>query len=257
MPDQKQKTALITGSGRKRLGYVVAKRLAQSGYNIAVHYHSSEEPAKENVREFRQIGVSSESFQADVADESEVKTLVSQVNEHFGSVDVLVTTSSIWKTIPLEDTTAEDVLNSFKVNALGTFLCCRYAGLRMVEQQDGGNIVTICDALVQHPYVDHAAYFTAKGSIPTMTRCFAVEFAARNPRVRVNCISPGPVMLPPGMDDEERNSRVASTLVKRADEPNSIASAVEFLIENQMTTGVDLTIDGGRNVGLEHQRRTR
>jgi pteridine reductase len=98
------------------------------------------------------------------------------------------------------------------------------------------------------PYRDHAAYFTAKGAIPTMTRTMAVELAARNPRVRVNCVLPGPVMLPPDLPDAERAEAIAGTLVKREGRPENVAHAVEFLLENDFVTGICLPVDGGRSI---------
>ncbi len=256
METQLNKTALITGCGRKRVGYVVAKRLLQIGYKIAVHYHSSESSAAENVEEFRQLGGEAEKFQANVADEGQVKKLVQDTVQRFGSLDVLVTTSSIWKTIPLTEVTAEDVLASFQVNTLGTFLCCQHAGHQMVSQSEGGAIVTIGDSLIDHPYVDHAAYFTAKGSIPTLTRAFAVELGTRNPQVRVNCIAPGPVMFPSDLPANERKAATASTLTKCADHPEAVAATVAFLVGNPMLSGCCIPVDSGRNIYHEQLWRS-
>ena len=74
----------------------------------------------------------------------------------------------------------------------------------MVAQESGGAIVNFGDWAITRPYLNYAAYFASKGSIPTLTRTFAVELASRNPRVRVNAILPGPVMLPPDLPEEER-----------------------------------------------------
>lgn len=251
------KTALITGSGRKRVGYEIAKVLATDGYDIAIHYHSSEDEAKDNVQEIRSLGVDAERFQADVSSEEEVSTLVDDVCARFRSIDVLVTTSSIWKTISLDDVSAEDVLNSFRVNTLGTFLVCKYAGKKMVAQESGGAIVTIGDSLIHHPYTDHAAYFTAKGSIPTLTKCFAVELGSRNPNVRVNSIEPGPVMFPDNLSQDEQQAHVASTLTEKVDSPEIVGRTVLHLISNPMLTGHCVPLDSGRNVAHEHVFRTR
>ena len=81
-----------------------------------------------------------------------------------------------------------------------------------------------------------------------MTRNFAVELAARNPAVRVNCILPGPVMLPPDLPEAERRRAIEATLVKREGRPENIAQAVLFFIDNDFVTGVCLPVDGGRTV---------
>lgn len=240
--------ALITGSGRRRVGNVVARALAEHGYSIALHYNSSEEAARESVEQFRDLGVDSEAYQANVAVESDVDTMFDQIIERFGRIDVLVTTASVWETGRLEEVSAEDVLRNFNVNTLGTFLCARRAGLAMCQQDEGGSIITIGDWAIDRPYIDHASYFVSKGAIPTLTRTLAVELGYRNPNVRVNCIHPGPVMFPPDTPEAERNELIESTLTKNPNSPECVAQAVTFLINNKFVTGVCLPVDGGRSI---------
>ncbi len=239
--------ALVTGSGRDRVGSVIARGLAEGGYRIALHYHSSRDAAEETRDELRERGIDCHAFQADVSDEAEVQQLTEKVFKAFGRVDVLVTTSSTWMSKSLEETTAEDCRNSFDVNTLGTFLIAREVGLRMVEQNSGGTIVTVGDSSISRPYIDHAAYFIAKGSLPTLTRMLAVELGHRNPKVRVNCLDPGPIMFPPNTDDKEKKKLRNSTLVKDADCPAMMTNAVRFLISNTFITGACLPIDGGQH----------
>jgi pteridine reductase len=250
MVEQKtQKTALITGSGRPRVGSVVARALADDGYALALHYHRSADSARNLCEQIQhEAGVPCAAFQADVASESEVDGMLDAVLERFGRLDVLVTTASIWETIPLEELRAEDLLRNFSINTLGTFLCARRSGLIMADQEAGGVIVTIGDWAIQRPYLDHAAYFVSKGAIATLTRTLAVELAHRNPKVRVNGIHPGPVMFPPDASEAERGEMIDSTLVKNANCPESIAIAVRFFIDNPFVTGVCLPVDGGRTV---------
>ena len=79
-------------------------------------------------------------------------------------------------------------------------------------------------------------------------RDLAVELGTRNPRVRVNCILPGPVMLPPELPEAERNAAIAATLVKREGSPQHVALAVLHFIDNDFLTGVALPVDGGRTI---------
>jgi pteridine reductase len=242
------KVALITGSGRRRVGSVVAEYLARAGYNIALHYHRSADSANELTDSIQRLGVNCHAFQADVANEADVEQMFEAVAATFGRLDVLVTTASVWDAGKLEDITVEDVMRSYSVNAVGTFLCARRAGLLMVEQSEGGAIVTIGDWAIQRPYLDHVAYFMAKGSVEALTRSLAVELAHRNPKVRVNCVHPGPVMFPPNISKQEREMLVESTLVKSGDCPESIGRAVLFLAEDNFVTGVCLPVDGGRTI---------
>ena len=98
------------------------------------------------------------------------------------------------------------------------------------------------------PYLDYAPYLVSKGAVPALTRCLAVELGTRNPRVRVNCVLPGPVLFPPDMPGAEREEAIRSTLVRRAGRPENVAAAVLFLVENEFVTGVCLPVDGGRTI---------
>ena len=255
--NDRNKVALITGSGRQRIGHVVARSLAAEGYSIALHYYKSANAARMAIDEMRRAGVDCEALQANVGVESEVNRMLDVVTDRFGRLDVLVTTASIWETIPLEDVTADDLRRNFDVNTLGTFLCARRAGQTMIQQQEGGSIITIGDWAVQRPYLDHSAYFVSKGAIAALTRTLAVELAHRNPNVRVNCIQPGPVMFPSDASESERQEMIESTLVKKANCPESIAQAVKFLVDNQFVTGIVLPVDGGRSIfaGEANSRR--
>lgn len=242
------RVALVTGSGKRRVGSVVADALAERGYAIAVHYRTSAAEAAETAAALRARGVEVETFPADLTDESAVSGLVTATLARFGRIDVLVNCAAIWQRKRLEDVTATDVRRHFDTNALSTFLCAQHAGLAMVKQPEGGLIVNLGDWAEVRPYLDYSAYFPSKGAITTMTRSFAVELAHRNPRVRVNCILPGPVMLPPDLPEEERLHSINATLVKREGSPRHIALAVLSFVDNDFITGVCLPVDGGRTV---------
>jgi len=242
------KVALVTGAGKRRVGWHVADALAQRGYALAIHYRSSAAEAKETVEAMRGRGVRAEALQADLTDESAVQRLIREALQKFGRLDVLVNCAAAWKSKRLEEVTAADVRHYFETNALSTFLCSQQAGLAMAKQPEGGCIITLGDWATARPYLNYAAYFPSKGAIPTLTRCLAVELATRNPKVRVNCIMPGPVMLPADLPESERRKSIAGTLVKREGRPENIAHAVLFLIENDFVTGVCLPVDGGRTI---------
>ena len=243
-----QKVALVTGSGKRRVGQHVAEALAARGYALAIHYRSSATEAAETVASLQKRGVAAAAFSADLSSESDVKQLIAEIKNRFGRIDVLVNCAAIWKSKRLEEVTAADVREHFDINTLGTFLCAQHAGLLMVQQPEGGLIVNLGDWAEVRPYLNYAAYFPSKGAVSTMTRCLAVELAHRNPRVRVNCILPGPVMLPPDLPAEEKQQAINATLVKREGSPDHIAQAVLSFVDNDFITGVCLPVDGGRTI---------
>jgi len=242
------KVALVTGSGKRRMGNAVARALAERGYRIAVHYHRSADAALETVSQFQAMGTEAAAFVADVADEQAIARLFADVMERFGRLDALVTAAAVWESQPLEAVNAAEVRRQFDINTLGTFLCCQQAGRIMAAQPEGGAIVTIGDWACERPGPHYAAYYISKGSLPTMTRMLAVELARKNPRVRVNCILPGPMMVPEDATQPEIAGAVAATLLKRPGSPQHIAQAALFLIDNDYITGVCLPVDGGRTI---------
>jgi pteridine reductase len=243
------KVALVTGSGKKRVGNHIAEALAARGYALVIHYRSSAAEATETAEQFaRAHGVPVHTVQADIADEAAVKAMVADALAKFGRIDVLANCAAIWKRKRLEEATAADVRAHFETNTLGTFLTCQHVGLAMVKQPDGGCIVNLGDWADARPYPDYAAYFPSKAAIPGLTRVFAVELGTRNPRVRVNAVLPGPVMLPPDLPAAEKAQALAATLVKREGSPDHIAKAVLHFVENDYVTGACLPVDGGRTV---------
>ena len=244
-----KRVALVTGSGKRRVGLRVLEVLASRGYSVVIHYRTSATEATETAaRMSAQFGVPTLTVQADLADEVAVKRAASETLARFGRIDVLVNCAAIWNRKPLEAVTAADVREHFDTNLLGTFLTCQHVGLAMVKQPDGGCIVNVGDWADVRPYRDYAAYFPSKAAIPGLTRVFAVELGTRNPKVRVNAVLPGPVMLPPEVSEEEKEQVVAGTLVNREGSPAHIATAVLHFIDNDFVTGTCLPVDGGRSV---------
>ncbi len=239
--------ALVTGAA-KRVGRVIAEELARRGYSLVIHANTSIEEAERFASQLNANGQPALALQANLRDPSAIERMVADAVKHFGHVEALVNCAAIWKRKPLEQITADHVRENFETNLLSVFLCCQLIGLQMCKQADGGTIVNISDWAIERPYLDYAAYFAAKGSIPTLTRTFAIELAKRNPRVRVNAVLPGPVMLPPDLPAAERAASIDGTLVRREGTPQHVADAVAFLLNNDFITGVCLPVDGGRTV---------
>src|SRR5437667_11446356 len=83
------KVALVTGSGKRRVGWYVADALARRGYALAVHYYTSAREAEDAVAHFRGHGVDAAAFQADLGDEPAARGLIDAVLQHVARLDVL------------------------------------------------------------------------------------------------------------------------------------------------------------------------
>ncbi len=240
--------ALVTGSAR-RVGNIVVRLLAARGYRCVVHANSSVKEAETTVAELKALGQEAITLQANLTVQKELHALIDNTYAHFERLDLLVNAAAIWESKSLEETSSDDVRAHFEINTLAVFEACRYAGLKMAAQKTGGAIINLGDWAIARPYLNYAAYFPSKGAIPTLTRNFAVELAQRNPRVRVNAVLPGPVLLPDDLSAKEREAAIAGTLVKREGTPQNVADAVLFLAENDFITGICLPVDGGRTIG--------
>jgi pteridine reductase len=240
-----QPVALVTG-GAARVGATIVRTLAEHGYRVAIHANKSLDRAAALATELTEAGYEAAAFGAELRDEDATRAMIDRARRHFGRLDLLVNNAATWSPTPLDTAAADDLRRFFEINTVSTFVCCQQAGLHMAEQPTGGAIVNIGDWATARPYRGYSAYFLSKGAIPTMTRMFAVELA---PKVRVNAVLPGPVLLPTELSEGVRERAVKGTLLKRAGRPENVAHAVLFLAENDFVTGVCLPIDGGRTIG--------
>jgi pteridine reductase len=241
---EEQPVALITG-GAVRVGRAIVWELARRGYRVAVHANTSLDKAQQLVAELANEGFEAVAFGAELRDEDATRAMIDRVHRHFRRLDALVNNAAIWTPTSLATTAADDLRRFFDVNTVATFVGCQHAGLIMADQSSGGAIVNIGDWATRRPYKNYGAYFVSKGAIATLTRMFAVELA---PRVRVNAVLPGPVLLPESLSAKEKSESIAGTLVKRSGRPEHVANAVAFLLEDDFVTGVCLPVDGGRTV---------
>ncbi len=240
--------ALVTGAAR-RVGRAVAECLAARGFTIALHYFRSRQAAGELAEQLRsRYGVEVAPIGADLTVAEAGEELVARVGERFGRVDLVVTCASQWESVPLERADGAALERAWRTNVLASYVPARACGLRMVSQDEGGCIVLIGDWAIARPYRDYAPYLVAKGAIPTLTRVLAVELAARNPKVRVNAILPGPVLLPEATGQAEAETVRRSTLVKAIGSPADVADLVVYFYEHPFVTGAVVPVDGGRSV---------
>ena len=222
---QTGRVALVTG-GERGVGAAVVRALASRGYAVAIHAHGALQDARVLADQLAAAGVPSLAVTANLRDEGPVRAMVQRVADHFGRIDALVNCAAIRHGGPLEEVTADDLRTHFDINCVGTFVAAQEAGAFMVRQPEGGGIVTMADSAIARPAAGLAAFFSSQGAITAMTRSLAVDYAARNPRVRVNCV-------------------LAGTSVHREGTPEHVAHAVLFLLENDLVTGVCLPVDGG------------
>jgi 3(or 17)beta-hydroxysteroid dehydrogenase len=247
--------ALVTGSGKKRVGAAVADALARRGYAVAVHYRSSAAEAADTVAGLQAHGVEAEAFPADLTDEAAVRGLVAAVLARFGRLDVLVNCAGIALPGDIEQTTLEDWRATQAVNSDGVFLGCREAVRVMKEGGRGGAIVNVSSVagMIGDPKL--AAYCASKGAARLLTKSVALHCARRGYNIRCNSVHPSFAATPmveamvarSRSPDRTREGLAHASPLGRMAAPEEIAAAILFLAsdESAFITGAELAVDGG------------
>jgi pteridine reductase len=239
------KTVLITG-GARRVGAVIARTLHSAGANLVVHYRRSADEANSLVGEMNGMRANSAvTIQADLLETGRLPSLVEHALHTFGGLDVLVNNASSFYPTPMGQITSaawDDLVGS---NLKVPLFLSQAAAPAL--RKSGGLIVNIVDIHSLRPLRNYTVYCAAKAGLHMLTRSLAKELG---PQVRVNGISPGPVLWPEGpSDDDARAKIVESTILKRMGTPEDIAGTVLFFATSApFITGQILAVDGGRSV---------
>jgi pteridine reductase len=234
------KRALVTGAGQ-RIGRAIAYGLIRRGVNIALHYHRSEHGAKATAMEAEVARVKVVRLKADLSDAGAAEALPARAQEALGGLDIAVLNAAIMEKKPLAEVTPSAWDRVMNLNLRSTFFAAKGAAAAMGEQ--GGAIVTLADIAAFQRWTQYPVHVISKAGVVVATELLARILA---PRVRVNAVAPGAVLLPVGWDDEARKQLVASTPLGRLGTPDDVVRAVLFLLENDYLTGTTLVVDGGR-----------
>jgi 3-oxoacyl-[acyl-carrier protein] reductase len=245
------RVAVVTGGGTG-IGRAVGLRLARAGAAaVVVNYSRSVEEANATVEEIESLGAKAYAHRADVSDDSQVVAMVDETLKRFGRLDVVVNNAGTTHFIPHAnlDALTEDVWNEILgVNLKGTFYCCRAAAPELRKQK--GAIVNVASVGGHRAVGSSIPYGVSKAGILQLTRALALALA---PDVRVNSVSPGQVStrwFRQRFGDEAtvalETSIAEGTPLKAIATADQVAQAVMALVENDIVTGQDLVVDGGR-----------
>ena len=245
--------AIVTGGGTG-IGRATSLRLARSGARaVVINFSRSGKDAEATANEIREMGVEPMPYRADVADEPQVKAMVAETVDRYGQIDVLVNSAGTTHFIPHPDldSLTDEVWNEIlSVNLKGTFYCCRAAAPEL--KKTGGAIVNIASIAAHRASGSSIAYAVSKAGVVQLTRALALALA---PEVRVNSVSPGLVStrwFSSRFGDEaaaaQEETFAKQTPVQKIATPDDVARAVIALLENDLITGQDLVVDGGKNI---------
>lgn len=236
------RVALVTGAGA-RVGQAIAVALGGRGMRVAVHYRGSAEGAEATCTAIRAAGGEAHAFQADLAEPDAPAQLVDAVAAHFGALDVLVNSAAVMVRTPVGEVTPAEWDAMFAVNLRAPFFCAQAAARAMGEQ--GGVIVNLADLAAYETWPAYVPHGISKAGVVQMTRALARTLA---PRVRVNAVAPGVVLLPEGWDEAASERLRSTTPLARHGSPEDVVRAVLYLLDADFVTGDVLLVDGGRHV---------
>ncbi|KAJ6482549.1 NAD-binding protein [Mycena sanguinolenta] len=241
--------ALITGAAQG-IGRGIALRLAEDGFDVVVNDVSgNSDNLKTLADEIQKKGRASSHYIADVSQEEQVKAMVEHAVEQHGSLGVMVANAGILGPIgPLVEVSAEQWDRVLGVNARGTFLCYKYAGMQMIKQGHGGRIIGASSLVGKRAMDVLTPYSASKFAVRGLTQAAALEFGPHN--ITVNAYAPGSINTPMlvALDPSEGlDTAKALSPLKQVGVPEDIASLVSFLAskESQFITGQTISINGG------------
>ncbi len=240
MADTVKGTALITG-GAKRLGKVIALKLAGMGYHIALHCNNSVDEAKTLCSEIQALKIDCEIFQSNLLDEDALMSLIPRVKERFNDLSLLINNASVFQRAKLLETDFDLFNNNFHLNFKAPFFLTKDFAKHCGE----GHIINMVDAKVAHNDISYSAYTLSKKALADFTLMAARELA---PRIRVNAVGPG-YILPPETDKENYPTKRSGIIpLQRKGEPFEVTEAIDFLVQNTYITGQIIYVDGGEHL---------
>ena len=229
----------------RRLGAIIAARLAEAGYDLALSSHSDGQPEASLALSLEKSGAQWRHFAADLSDPAQADTLMRAVCEHFGRApDLLVNNAAMFGQDDWSNMDAASLTAHFKLNLFSPLLLSKALVAAANENQQPA-IVHIVDQRIQNPNGDQLSYTLSKQALAQSVRTLAIAFGAR---ARVNGVAPG-LVIPTDDYDDTQMQRLASEMpLGHLPEPSNVAEAVLYLAKARDVTGQILFVDGGANL---------
>jgi NAD(P)-dependent dehydrogenase (short-subunit alcohol dehydrogenase family) len=236
------KTALITGAAR-RIGKAIASHLADAGWNVAIHYSSSETEANALCSQLRakhprqQFDI----FKADLENSLEAEMLLPKVRMSFPKIDLLVNNASVFEPGRISESTTQFLERQMNVNFVAPFILSR----EFAQSFHSGVIINMADTRIGRNASNFAAYTLSKKALWELTKMAALEFG---PAIRVNAVAPGLAIAPEEKSDAYLWKLAEKIPMKRPGGIDPILKSLDYILANEYLTGQLLFCDGGENL---------
>lgn len=236
------KVAIVSG-GSRGIGASIVETLASSGFDVVLNYRFSADKANNIASKFSNVVT----FQADVSDHAQVKTLIDFTISKFGRIDLLVNNAGIDFINTLSDTSDSDFDKVLKNNLYSAFYLSKEVSPYMINAKSG-LIINISSIWGIVGASCEMAYSVSKAGLDAMTKSLAKELGPSN--IRVNSIAPGIIDTDMNsfLSKEELSEIVNDIPLERIGLPSDVADTVLFLEKNSYITGQVIQVTGGWNL---------
>ena len=239
------KVALVTGAGRG-MGQVIARRLAEDGATVVVHYASSRAGADVTVQSIEAAGGKAVAYQADISKRQEVIALFAAIDRDPGRLDIVVNSSGVSGGGSLAELDEEQMEWMLGINLRGPLFIASEAAKRLGQ---GGRIINIGSTLSEFPIAGAGVYGAAKAALKSFTDSWAKELGKQG--ATVNTVIPGATS--PGMAERTpepyRSFYQNASPFKRIGRAEEVAAVVAFLASEQASwvSGAHILANGAAN----------
>lgn len=234
--------AIVTG-GAKGIGKAIVVELAKKGIKVILNYRNSEEQAIKAKQELCSQGYEIEIYKADVSKREEAKKLV-EFAKNFGKIDILINNAGIAKWQLFTDITDKDWNEMISNNLNSAFYMSQEVAKDMIGNRKGC-IINISSIWGITGASCEVSYSVAKAGMDGLTKALAKELAPSG--IRVNSVAPGAIMTDMNNDltDEEVKEVNEQIPLGKFGRPEDIAKCVNWLVEDEYTTGQIISPNGG------------
>lgn len=231
--------ALVTGAA-DRIGKGLALALAELGYDIFLHYNSSDNKAENTRQLIEDAGRRCILKQADFRDEEEVCSLIPDCEKE-GPIEVLINNASTFVESDMETEGAALLDELFTTNFKAPYLLTK----QFARHCGKGLIINMLDTKINQNTTKHLDYLLSRKNLETFTYLSAVQLA---PDIRVNGIAPGLILPPEGKPEDYMQEMAMGIPLRKTGTVQQLAGAVQFLISNSFVTGEIIHVDGGEHL---------